>query len=208
MEIMGDIEGLVGNFPDDIEEGAVLPQTYTYHYGDDYEDVVLTMKVAMKNNIETLWNQRQQGLPLNNPYEALILASIVQKEAGNLAEMPLVASAFINRLRIGMPLQSDPTAVYGITGGAPLGRLPLAADMKHDSPYNTYKIKALPPGPICNPGLDALKAVLNPPATDYLYFVANGQGGHNFSSSLADHNNFVADYREVRKEQKKKAKSR
>jgi len=199
MEILGEAQGLMGDIPADIPEGSILPQTYLYQYGDTYQKLISKMQSDMQNTLKRLWEFRRMDIPVKTPEEALILASIVEKETGLDGERGLVASVFTNRMRINMPLQSDPTAIYGITGGTPLGRMPLGADMKHNSAYNTYINKGLPPTPICHPGTSAIEAVLNPPDTSYLYFVADGKGGHNFSGSLAAHNQNVNVYRKVQK---------
>ena len=148
-----------------------------------------------------LWQTRSKGLPINTPEEAIILASIVEKETGLASERPRVAGVFINRLRRGMRLQSDPTVVYGITmGQRTLGRPLKKRDLIKLTPYNTYRIYALPPGPICNPGRNSIEAVLNPEINDDLYFVADGTGGHNFSKTLKDHNRNVAKWRRLQRQ--------
>ncbi|MBT5497535.1 MAG: endolytic transglycosylase MltG, partial [Alphaproteobacteria bacterium] len=142
--------------------------------------------------------------PFDTPEQALILASIVEKETGIGAERPRVAAVFINRLRKKMRLQSDPTVTYGITlGEHPLGRALTRRDLETDTPYNTYRIAALPPGPICNPGKDAIAAVLNPLVSDEFYFVADGTGGHVFAKTLAEHNRNVARWRRLQKKKKR-----
>ncbi len=203
IEILQKSEGLTGEIPQDIKEGSLMPQTYYYQWGDTYESIIKQMQDQMAEMVKRMWEFRRMDIPVNTPEEAVILASIVEKETGNADERSLVASVFTNRLKMGMPLQSDPTAVYGITAGAPLGRLPTGADMRSDNPYNTYKIPGLPPGPICNPGLASIEAVLNPADTNYIYFVADGLGGHNFSTGLKEHNQNVNTYRKARNEQKR-----
>jgi len=191
-------EGLEQSFDVPLE-GSVLPETYHYSYGDSRAELVQRMVKAMDNGLIRLWNERAEGLPFRGPAEALILASIVEKETGLKAERARIAGVFINRLRLGMRLQSDPTVVYGLSEGeGPLGRALTRADLKTDNPYNTYLIKGLPPGPICNPGLAAIKAVFNPEATDELYFVADGNGGHTFAKTLKQHNRNVAKWRKIR----------
>ena len=156
------------------------------------------MAAAMTETLAALWSARRDGLPLKTQNDALILASIVERETALADERRHVAGVFINRLRRGMRLQSDPTVIYGLTGGEADLKRPLnRADLKHDSPYNTYRIKGLPPGPIANPGRDAIAAVLDPLETRDLYFVADGSGGHVFAASLAEHNRNVAKWRRL-----------
>ncbi|HEY9548576.1 MAG TPA: endolytic transglycosylase MltG, partial [Kiloniellaceae bacterium] len=175
-------EPLAGDIAAVPPDGALLPETYHFHRGDSRADVLERMQQSMDEALAELWQARAENLPLQSPEEALILASIVEKETGVDSERPLVASVFVNRLRKGMPLQSDPTVVYGITSGeAPLGRALTRADLADPTPYNTYQIPGLPPGPIANPGRAALEAVMNPAESDYLYFVAAGNGGHAFA---------------------------
>lgn len=180
-------------------EGSILPETYHFSYGDTREAIVGRMVKAMDKTLSELWRNRADGLPLKSPQDALILASIVEKETGVRAERARVAGVFVNRLRKGMRLQSDPTVVYGLTEGeGPLGRALTRADLKTDHPYNTYTNNGLPPGPICNPGLAAIRAVLNPIKTDELYFVADGNGGHVFAKTLKEHNRNAARWRKIR----------
>jgi UPF0755 protein len=197
LEILANTEGLEGYIPNNIEEGSLMPTTYYYQWGDSYESVINKMKEEMTRNVNELWLTRRADLPVMTSRDAVILASIVEKETGVGEERGLVASVFVNRLNRGMKLESDPTAVYGITKGAPLGRVPLRKDIEDENPYNTYKIPALPPGPICNPGLDSIKAVLNPAETNYIFFVATGNGGHNFAATLDEHNRNVATFRKI-----------
>jgi UPF0755 protein len=153
------------------------------------------MQSAMQKTIDELWEQRDKTIPLRNKNEAITLASIVEKESGVATERPKIASVFINRLRKRMKLQSDPTIVYSFTfGDKSLERPIKKSDINNGSIYNTYNIYGLPPAPICNPGLASIKAVLNPPQTDYLYFVASGYGYHYFSNNLKDHNSYVTKY--------------
>ncbi|MBO4956927.1 MAG: endolytic transglycosylase MltG [Rickettsiales bacterium] len=192
-------EYLSGKIPDSIPEGSLLPQTYKFQRGDTKEDLVKRMQNDMLKVIDRYWDSRDKDLPFNTKREALILASIVEKETGIEEERRLVASVFVNRLRIRMPLQSDPTAIYGYT----FGNVAREKDIKtyflirRDSPYNTYKIRGLPPGPICNPGEESIKAVLNPAKTKYLFFVATGNGGHNFSETYFEHRKMVNDFKNV-----------
>jgi UPF0755 protein len=163
------------------------------------------MRADQQRVIDELWPKRAPNLPLASPQEALILASIVEKETGIASERPRVASVFTNRLRKGIPLQSDPTIIYGISKGRPLGRGIRKSELERRTPYNTYFIPALPPTPIANPGRDAIEAVLNPPASDDLFFVADGSGGHAFAATVEEHNRNVANWREVERQRASKA---
>ncbi len=187
------LDGEIGEVPPD---GALLPETYHFHRGDARADVLARMRQSMTEALAEIWDRRTENLPLQSPEEAVILASIVEKETGVDGERALVAGVFVNRLKKGMPLQSDPTVVYGITEGkAPLGRSLTRKDLAQPTPYNTYQINGLPPAPIANPGRAALEAAVNPTATKYLYFVAAGDGGHAFATTLAEHNRNVAKWR-------------
>ena len=197
IEVLKQTPGLEGNLPDTLEEGSLMPNTYYYHWGDQFEDVIKQMQDQMRNTITELWPYRDNNLPFETSRDAIILASIVEKETGFGDEREMVASVFVNRLRKGMKLESDPTAVYGITKGAPLGRMPLRKDVQSQNPFNTYVISGLPPTPICNPGKKAIQAVLKPATSDYLFFVANGKGGHNFARTLDEHNQNVNFYRKA-----------
>ena len=176
-------------------EGSLLPDTYDLQRGEARTAVVRRMREARDRLLADLWAHRQPGLPLASPAAAVTLASIVEKETGIAAERPRVAAVFINRLRAGMPLQSDPTIIYGLTRGRPLGRGIRASELAAQTPYNTYRVAGLPPTPIANPGRAALAAVLNPPATRELYFVADGTGGHVFAQTYAAHQANVARWR-------------
>jgi len=188
-------EGLEGEAPP-AAEGALLPETYFYSWGDDRADLVARMAAAMQATLAELWAARAPGLPLDSAAAALTLASIVEKETALAAERPRVAAVFLNRLRRGMPLQSDPTVIYALTGGdGALDRPLLRADLAAPSPYNTYLNAGLPPGPIANPGRASIAAVLQPAATRELYFVADGNGGHAFAETLDEHNRNVAAWR-------------
>lgn len=196
------VEGLKGVIPRSVGEGTLLPETYYFSYGDDRSAIVDRMQSAMDEALSDLWPRRAEGLPLDTPEEALVLASIVEKETGVPTERARVAAVFINRLRLGMRLQSDPTVVYGITEGAgPLDRRLTRADLRSGTPYNTYTVDGLPPGPIANPGRAAIEAVLNPAETDELYFVADGTGGHVFARTLEEHNRNVRKWRKIRDQQ-------
>lgn len=181
-------------------EGTLLPETYFFNRGDTRAELVSRMQDAAKKALDEAWAHRADNLPLKNPLEALTLASIIEKETGVATERPRVAGVFINRLRKGMKLQSDPTAIYPLsnfTGN--LGRSLTSRDLETPSPYNTYYTAGLPPGPIANPGLASIKAALNPEVNDYLYFVADGSGGHAFAGTLEQHNRNVARWRQLNK---------
>lgn len=192
------LEGETGPIP---PEGTLAPDTYFYQRGERREAVLARMRDAQSKALDELWASRVEGLPLSTKEEALVLASIVEKETGVAAERRLVAGVFINRLRRGMRLQSDPTVIYGVTGGiGELGRGIRKSELRDKNPYNTYVINGLPPTPIANPGREAIAAVLNPEETKYLYFVADGTGGHVFAATLADHNRNVAKWRKIERE--------
>lgn len=197
-------QGLVGAVGDLPEEGGLLPETYHFSFGDERRAVLNRMTDEMRDLLDQLWRTRADGLPLETPREALVLASIVEKETGIAAERARVAAVFVNRLRRGMRLQSDPTVVYGITGGRqPLDRPLSRADLRTPTPYNTYVINGLPPTAIANPGRAALEAVMRPMASDELYFVADGSGGHAFARTLAEHNANVANWRRLQRRAKR-----
>lgn len=180
-------------------EGSLLPETYHFERNEDRNALVARMTAAMDATLAELWAARADDLPLDSPEQALVLASIVEKETGIASERAHIAGVFVNRLDRGMPLQSDPTVIYALTlGEGPLDRALTRADLKTDSPYNTYVVPGLPPGPIANPGRDAIAAVLQPLETRDLYFVADGTGGHAFAETLAQHNRNVAAWRAIR----------
>lgn len=198
-EILMSNEFLTGEI-EDIKEGVFLPETYTFSRGASRQSIVNQAKKSLANILDMAWNNRDITLPLKSKEELLILASIVEKETGLPTERPQVASVFVNRLKIGMLLQTDPTVIYAVTlGKEDLGRPIYKKDLAIDSPYNTYKYAGLPPTPICNPGKDAILAAANPDTTPYLYFVASGNGGHNFAKTLAEHNKNVQKWRSVSK---------
>ena len=176
-------------------EGSVLPETYEVERGADRAAVLQRMMDARDRLLASLWAQRRTGLPYRTPEDAVTLASIVEKETAKPDERPRVAAVFVNRLEAGMPLQADPTVIYGLTGGKPLGHGLRASELASQTPYNTYLVPGLPPGPIDNPGRASLAAALDPPRTDELYFVANGAGGHVFAATLAAHDRNVARWR-------------
>ena len=194
-----DAAGLTGLIETVPPEGSLLPETYHYRWGDSRTAVLARMQTAMDELLAKLWPERDPGLPIASKRDAVILASIVEKETAAPDERALVAGVFVNRLERGMRLQSDPTVRYALTrnGRDGSGRLTQAA-LDLDDPYNTYTHDGLPPGPIANPGRKALRAVLHPAATDYLYFVADGDGGHAFAETLAEHNANVAEWRRER----------
>lgn len=202
IELLRDTDALDGTLEVVPAEGSILPDTYHFSLGDDRQALLDRMTAAMRRYLAEAWEQRADGLPLETPREALILASIVEKETALVEERPLVAAVFINRLRRGMKLQADPTVVYGLERGrGPLDRPLTRGDLRTETPYNTYLIERLPPGPIANPGREAIRAVLNPAESDYLYFVADGTGGHAFARTLAEHNKNVAEWRRTRAKQ-------
>ncbi len=179
-------------------EGELLPETYIYSYGDGKMPFLKRLRKAQEELITELWADRASGLPFKTPEEAVILASIVEKETGKKDERGRVASVFINRLRKGMKLQADPTVIYSITmGKKELERSLTKRDLANTSPYNTYVHTGLPPGPITNPGKAALSATLKPPKTDDIFFVSDTEGGHFFASNLAEHNRNVEKYRSL-----------
>jgi UPF0755 protein len=198
-QLLQSTDGLAGELPPPPAEGSLLPETYFYAFGDSRVGLVRRMEDAMRQTLDELWPQRAEDLPLRTRREALILASIVDKETGVADERDRVAAVFINRLRRGMRLQADPTVIYGLTeGNGALGRELNRQDWEHDSAYNTYQIDGLPPGPIGNPGRASIEAVLRPAPVDYLYFVADGTGGHVFARTLAEHNRNVAQWRKIK----------
>jgi UPF0755 protein len=195
---------LVGEITAMPPEGSLLPGSYDYLPGDTRQSVIDKMQAAMQAQLAEIWAARNPDLPLETPEEMLVLASIVEKETGVASERPQVAAVFVNRLREGMRLQSDPTIIYGITNGqAPLGRGLRRSEIEAKTPFNTYQIDGLPPTPIANPGAEALRAVANPDSHDYLYFVAKGpvpSDGHAFAETYAEHQRNVARWREIERE--------
>jgi len=190
--LRGDIEQIPG-------EGTLFPATYDFSYGDERVTILQTMAEKMDKITAKLWAAREKGLPLATIRDAVILASIVEKETSLPKERVRVAGVFINRLRRGMRLQSDPTVVYGLTRGTSvLGRPLLRVDLEKDTPYNTYRLPGLPPAPIANPGSGALRAVLHPTAGKDLYFVADGTGGHAFAATFAEHKRNVKRWRRIK----------
>jgi UPF0755 protein len=188
---------LVGDAGAVPQEGTLLPETYLFTRGMTRVQMLSKMREAQKKLIAAQWPARIGNLPIKTPQEAIILASIVEKETGIPEERRHIAAVFENRLRLGMKLQSDPTIIYGITKGYPIGRRIRQSEIDAQTPYNTYAIPGLPVGPICNPGKDAILAVLNPAGSDDLYFVADGTGGHVFAQTMAEHEKNVANWRKI-----------
>jgi UPF0755 protein len=189
--------GLFGDPGPVPEEGTLLPETYLYTHGETRVDMIARMRAAQQKYLDQVWEKRAPNLPFKTKAQALILASIVEKETSIPAERRHIAAVFEKRLNLGMKLQSDPTIIYGITKGYPLGRRIRESEIVGATPYNTYVIPALPVGPICNPGKDAIAAVLNPGETRDLYFVANGTGGHTFAATQAEQDKNVAIWRKI-----------
>ena len=196
-------EILTGDIADIPGEGALLPETYQFSRGDSRQSILDRMIRDRDRAVADIWNRRAKGLPIASPAELVILASIVEKETGIADERSRVAAVFINRLNIGMRLQSDPTIIYGVYGGAgpPPGHIILQSELNRQTGYNTYQIDGLPPGPIANPGVAALEAVANPSQTSDLFFVADGTGGHVFAETLEEHQRNVARYRQIQAQQ-------
>jgi len=206
LQIVARAEPLDGTVTEKPAEGTLLPETYNFARGDSRNALVQRMTKAMSDTLDQLWAKRAEGLPFKTKAEALILASIVEKETGIAAERPRVAAVFVNRLRRGMRLDSDPTVIYGLTNGqGPLNRPLLTKDIEIKTPYNTYQIDGLPPGPIANPGRAAIEATLNPAPTKDLFFVADGTGGHVFSETLDQHNRNVQRWRALQRERRNDA---
>ncbi|SDE19555.1 endolytic transglycosylase MltG [Limimaricola pyoseonensis] len=198
VQALNAIDTLEGDVEEVPAEGSLAPDSYEIAPGTQVEAVLARMQAAQERILAEAWEARADELPLESPEEALILASIVEKETGVAEERPQVASVFVNRLRQGMPLQTDPTVIYGITEGqGVLGRGLRQSELRAETPWNTYVINGLPPTPIANPGRAAIQAALNPAETDYVFFVADGTGGHAFAKTLAEHNSNVAKWREI-----------
>ena len=197
VELLNEAEGLAGEVMAPPVEGALLPETYNYAWGDNRIDMVRRMSSAMGTAVDELWAARDPAVPLSSPRDAVILASIVEKETAIADERPRIAAVFLNRIRLGMKLQADPTVAYAVHGGSGLGPPLTLTDLQYPSPYNTYVVAGLPPGPIANPGRAALAAVLQPAHSDELYFVADGNGGHAFARTLDEHQRNVARWRKM-----------
>lgn len=183
----------------EIAEGSVLPDSYGFERGQSRADLVVRMQAAMNKAVSELWAKRTTDCPVATPQQAVILASIVEKETGKASERPMVAGVYCNRLRIGMKLDADPTFIYPITKGKPLGRRPLRSEVHAKNDYNTYEMAGLPIAPITNPGKESIAAVLHPAKTKALYFVADGTGGHVFADTLEQQNANVQRWYAIRR---------
>ena len=200
VEILNKTDGLIGEVVSVPKNGTLLPETYYYSFGDTRQSMITRMQNAMKRTLDELWPTRYTELPFKTPEEAVVLASIVEKETSLSAERRHVASVFLNRLEKGMRLQSDPTVIYAVTNGnLPFKRKLYTKDLRVQHPYNTYVIYGLPPGPIANPGRESIAAVLNPIESQDIYFVADGTGGHVFAKTYDEHIENVKKWRAIRK---------
>lgn len=189
------VSGAVDGLPD---EGSLAPDSYEVSEGSQVSDLIGRMQISQAERLDEAWSERADGLPFQTMEDALIFASIVEKETGLANERDQVASVFVNRMRQGMRLQTDPTVIYGVTNGqGALGRGLRQSELRRETPYNTYVIDGLPPTPIANPGVDAIHATLHPATTEYIFFVANGTGGHAFAATLKEHNENVAAWRAI-----------
>ena len=196
--LLREAAGAAGKLDGTPAEGTLFPSTYFYAYGQDRQELVARMQRGMNEALDEAWNKRDPSVPLASKAEALVMASIVERETGIAEERPHVAAVFENRLRLHMRLQSDPTVIYALSGNEGVMDRPLThADLSLASPYNTYASDGLPPGPICNPGKASLQAVLHPLPSDDLYFVADGSGGHAFAKNLGEHNQNVTRLRRL-----------
>jgi UPF0755 protein len=207
VELVRKTEALSGDITLDVKEGDLLPETYFYSRDDTRDGVLGRMKEAMEKTLEEAWRKRAAGLPYASKRDALILASIIEKETAVASERTKVAAVYVNRLRLKMKLESDPTTIYGVTGGKGMqGRELSRADLQSSSPYNTYVVAGLPPGPICNPGRASILAAMAPAPRDRsLYFVADGQGGHAFAANVYEHNRNVARWKEIQRQKQEQA---
>jgi UPF0755 protein len=197
---LAEFDVLTGDIRQIPPEGSLLPETYRVTRGTTREQILNRMTQARDKALNEAWENRDPSVPVKSPFELLVLASIIEKETAVASERPRVAAVFVNRLNKNMRLQSDPTIIYGLVGGkGSLGRPILKSEISRRSPYNTYVINGLPPGPIANVGRAALEAAARPAKTDDLYFVADGTGGHAFSSSYAGHRQNVSRWRDVEK---------
>lgn len=198
--------GLVGDLPEPPPNGTLLPETYAFSYGMPRKVIVDRMLSGMQKTVDELWPERNSDLPYTTKEEALVMASIIERETSLGSERPRIAGVFINRLRKGMRLQTDPTVIYAITNGTmELRRRLTHSDLRTPHPFNTYMNKGLPPAPICNPGRDSIRAVLNPQKTNEIYFVADGTGGHVFSRSFDEHRRNILKWKKVRQQKRSAA---
>ena len=208
-DILAQTQGLTGNLPDPPPNGTLLPETYTFSYGMPRKIIVDRMTSAMRRTIDELWPTRDDDLPYTTKEEALVMASIIEKETSVDAERARIAGVFINRLRKGMRLQTDPTVIYAITNGSmELKRRLTHSDLQTQHPFNTYRNKGLPPAPICNPGRASVQAVLKPQKTNEIYFVADGTGGHVFARSFDEHRRNIQNWKKVRKQKRLAARQK
>ena len=198
VQALNGISYLTGEIKEIPREGSLAPDSYEFGQKDSRLTILKRMEVQQDNVLQEAWQTKMEGLPLKNPEEALILASIIEKETSLKSERRVIASVFINRLKKGMPLQTDPTVIYGITKGQEiLGRGLRQSELRMDTPWNTYLRGGLPPTAIANPGAESIFAALNPDDTEFIFFVADGSGGHAFSTNLVDHNKNVAKWRKL-----------
>ncbi|WP_299894049.1 endolytic transglycosylase MltG [uncultured Ruegeria sp.] len=201
VEALKAFDALTGEVSEIPAEGMLAPDSYDVVAGQDRNDILQAMQDTQQLRINAVWESRQDELPLESPEEMLILASIIEKETGVPQERGQVASVFVNRLKQGMRLQTDPTVIYGVTKGqGTLGRGLRRSELNKPTPWNTYQIDGLPPTPIANPGLASLEAAVAPDDTDFVFFVADGTGGHAFAETLQEHNRNVAKWREIEAE--------
>lgn len=205
VQMLADEDELTGEIIVIPPEGSLLPETYSYTKGENRNEVIKRMQLALTQALDEAWENRAEDLPFDTKEDALVLASIIEKETAHPEERERVAGVFVNRLRRGMKLQTDPTVIYAHTlgepennGRGPLGRRLLKKDLQIDSPYNTYLYEGLPPTPIANAGRLAIQAAVNPEKNSYIFFVADGNGGHNFATTLAEHQANVSKWRTIR----------
>lgn len=198
ISIIAGNENFTGDITVDVPEGSILPETYFFTYGTSRDAMLQRMQETREMALTEAWTDRDEDLPLKSRDEALVLASIVELETGDSADRREVAGVFVNRLKRGMRLQSDPTVLYGVEGGE--GRTIRRSDLQRETLYNTYVIKGLPPTPICNPSQDSVDAVLKPAKTKNVYFVSDGKGGLRFARTLDEHNKNVRLYRKAQRE--------
>ena len=207
--VLNEVEVLTGEITAIPAEGTLLPETYLVTRGTSRQDVLDRMAAAQTALLDSLWDGRADNLPFDTREQAIILASVVEKETGIASERPEVAAVFVNRLRRGMRLESDPTIIYGISQGEPLGRGLRRSEIDNrQNAWNTYQIPALPPTPIANPGRESLAAVLNPAETSALFFVADGTGGHVFADTYAQHQRNVVQWRRIERERRRQGGGR